>query len=169
MSFGSDPTAVSSFIATFKNACNLNRVLELNAVWCLQSYVESQARSLLLIRLTGISMAVHFRLPERLRTHGNVVSSLLQTYATDEVIAKAYSDVVDFGQSSAITEKINSRMLWSKALRCQTVFSDRRLEPLFIEGLLHGTLAHTLQFFSFNFGSRYSTVNQSAQALGDSV
>lgn len=107
-------------------------------------------------------MTVDSKRSEMLRTYGDVVNFLLQKYATDEVIAEAYNDVVNFRQSSATTKKTYSRMLWDKALRCGTVFSDRRLKSLSIDGLLPGTRAQTLHFLSLDPRSYYHKVVRQA-------
>lgn len=114
-------------------------------------------------------MAVDFKRSEMLRTHRYVVSFLLQTYATDEAIAEAGIHVVNFRQTSAMTEETYSRMLLDKALRCGIVFSGRRLKSLFILGLLSETWAQTRQFLSFTPRLDYHTVARQTQALGDNV
>ena len=40
-----------------------------------------------------------------------------------------------------MTEEVYSNQLWDKALRCGTVFSDRQLKSLLVEGLLPATCA----------------------------
>lgn len=56
-------------------------------------------------------MSVDSKQSKMLRSYGDVVNFLLPAYATDEVIAEAYNDVVIFRQSSAMAEAIYSRML----------------------------------------------------------
>lgn len=88
-----------------RTLCNLSRVLEFVAIERFQFYVKSQTESLLLIQLTVSSMAVDFKRSELLRTYGDVVSFPLRTYATDELIAKAYNDVAGFCQSLQARER----------------------------------------------------------------
>ena len=64
-----------------------------------------------------------------------MVHFLFRTDATDEVISEAVGDETSFRQSSNMTEDVCRNHLWDKALRCRTVFSDRWLKSLFIEGL----------------------------------
>lgn len=60
-------------------------------------------------------------------------------------------------------------MLWDKALRCGTVFSDRRLKSLFTNGLLPAARVQTRQFLSLSFRSDYHMVVRQAQAVDDSI
>lgn len=81
-----------------------------------------------------------------------------RAYATDEVAAKAYSEVISFRQSFTFTEQTRFPMQWLKADRCQNLFPDRRLSSLFIDGRLPGTLAHHHQFPLVIHSSDYRTL-----------
>lgn len=125
---GSDSIGTLSFSAKNKDARDHNGLLESIAVCCFQCYVKRQAELSLGSQLTGSAMAKDFKRSKMLLTYKNVVSFLLQTYATDEVIAQAYSDVFNFRPSSAMIEETCSWMLWDAALRCRTLLSNRRLK-----------------------------------------
>lgn len=71
-------------------------------------YMEEQAESLLLTRLTKSSMTVDPKRSEMLGTYGDMVNFLLRTYAMNEIIAKAYNDPANFRQSSAMTAETYS-------------------------------------------------------------
>lgn len=73
-------------------------------------------------------MVIDSKRSEILRTCRDVVSFLLQTYATDDVMAKACNNVVNFRQSSAMTEETYFRMLGEKALRCGAVYTKQTAE-----------------------------------------
>ena len=75
-------------------------------------------------------MAVDAEQRELLETNSEVVNFPLCMYATDEVISEAVGHVTSFRQSSNVTEEVYINHLWDKALRCGTVFSDRRLKSL---------------------------------------
>lgn len=60
-------------------------------------------------------------------------------------------------------------MPWGKDLRCETVFSNRNLKYLFVDGLLPRTQKKTHYFLSPHPGSDYHTVLRQAQAVGDWV
>lgn len=66
-----------------------------------------------------------------MRTYGDVMNFLLRTYAMDEFITEAYNEIARSRQSFAMTQYIYFGMLWDKAFRCGTVFSDRRSKSLF--------------------------------------
>lgn len=74
---------VLSFTAEFENACTLSRDSESAAVRCFQLYVEEHAKSLLLIRLTGSSVAVDFEQSEMLCLYEDLVNLFLQTFVAD--------------------------------------------------------------------------------------
>lgn len=118
--------------------------------------LKGRADSLLLAGLTESSAAVDSKRSETLRTHREVESCLFSPYDTHEVIAEAYKNFVDFRQCSAKTEGTCYQMLWNKALRCETVFSDRGLKSVFIDELVSETRARGIRhFFSLNPRSDY--------------
>ena len=164
---GQDPIAVLGFLARFKMACDHNGISEGAAVWCFQFYLTGQAHALLQSRLHGNTMAVDAEQRELLETYPEVVNYLLRTYATDEVISEAVGDVTSFRQSSNMTEEVYSNHLWDKALRCGTVFSDRRLKSLFVEGLLPATCAQVRNYLASHPSVDYQAVARFAQAIGE--
>ena len=96
---GQDPIVVLGFLTRFKMACDHIGVSEGAAVWCFQFYLTGQAHALLQSRLHGNTMGADAEQRERLETFAEVVNLLLRTYATDEVISEAVSDVTSFCQS----------------------------------------------------------------------
>ena len=112
-------------------------------------------------------MAVDAEQRELLETYAEVVNLLLRTYATDEVISEAVGDVTSFRQSANMTEELYSNQLWDKALRCGTVFSDRRLKSLFVEGLLPATCAQVRNYLATHPGVEYQAMARYAQAIGE--
>ena len=111
-------------------------------------------------------MAVDAEQRELLESYAEVVNSLLRMCATDEVISEAVGDVTSFRQSWNMTEALYSNQLWDKALRCGTVFSDRRLRSLFVEGLLPATCAQVQNYLKTHPGVDYQAVVCYAQAIG---
>lgn len=89
ISRGSDTTAMLIFLRKLMEACNLSHFSESIAVWCFQLYAKEQVDSLLLTQRTGSSMAMDSKPSQLSRTNGDVVSFLIQTYGTDEVIVEA--------------------------------------------------------------------------------
>ena len=164
---GQDPIAVLGFLARLKMACDHNGITEGAAVWCFQFYLTGQAHALLQSHLHGNTMAVDVERRELLRAYPQVVNFLLRTYATDEVISEAVGDVTSFRQSSNMTEEVYSNHLWDMALRCGTVFSDRRLKSLFVEGLLPATSAQVRNYLATHSYVDYQSVALYAQAIGE--
>lgn len=64
---GTDLIAVLSFLAKLGDVSSLSRVPDFTEVWGLQSYVEGQAESILLNRLTESLMAVNSKRPRKLQ------------------------------------------------------------------------------------------------------
>lgn len=144
--------AVFSFLANVKDAGSRSGVLESTHVWCVQFYVEWHTESPLLARLQAGSMAVDFQRSKVLWTYRNVVSFLLRAFATDEFIefTADYSNDFSPGKDSIVTEETYSRVLWAKVLRCGTVFFDRRMKPLSINGPLQEPCEKNPQLFSLS-------------------
>ena len=130
-------------------------------------YLTRQAHALLQSRVHGNTMAVDAEQRELLETDAEIVSFLLRTYATDEVISEAVGDVTSFRQISNMTEEVYSNQLWDKALRCGTVFSDRRLRSPFVEGLLPATCAQVRNYLATHPGVDYQAVARYVQAIGE--
>ena len=64
-----------------------------------------------------------------------------------------------------MTEEVYSNQLWDKALRCGSIFSDRRLKSRFVEGLLPATCAQVRNYFATHPGVDYQAVARYAQAI----
>lgn len=109
---GRSSIAVLDFLKKSKIACILKRIPESIAVWFFKSYVKEPAESLGPTMITGSSVAMDSKRSKMLCTYGYVGSFSLQTYAAaDAFTAKTYFDVVDFRQSSTMTEDTYYQML----------------------------------------------------------
>lgn len=93
---GTDQIAVLSFLAKLKDACNISRLSESIALWCFQCYVGGQRETLRLTKLSGSSTAVDSGRSGMFRAYEDILNFLLETDATDLIIAEAYNDVVQF-------------------------------------------------------------------------
>ena len=133
---GDDPITVLRFLSRFRGACDQNGLHEGAALWCFQFFLTGSALARVQSRLLGESGAVDGHRDEVLSSYPEVVNYLLRTYATDEIIAEAYSEVTNYIQSTGMSEMEYGDRLWRKALRCGNVFSDDRLKSLYAEGLL---------------------------------
>ena len=93
-------------------------------------------------------MAVDEDHSEMLKSYKEVVNYVLLIYANEEVISEAYTETVSYRQSYGTTESDYSQRLWEKALRCGSVFSDRRTKAMFVEGLLPTTRAQVRNYLA---------------------
>lgn len=62
------------------------------------------------------------------------VNYLLDTYAPDDIIAEAETDMTRFTQPSNKLLTEYAKALWNKELRCDTVYDEYVLNRIFIEG-----------------------------------
>ena len=108
---GQDPIEVLGLIARFKMAFHHNGVIESAAVWDFQFYLIWKVYALLQSRLHGNTMVVLAEQRKLLESCSEVVKFLLRTYATEEVIYEAVSDVTSFHQSSNMMEEVYSNHL----------------------------------------------------------
>lgn len=107
----SKPVAVLTLLARIRDGCNLKRVTKFIGVWCFWLYVEEQEQPLLSTLITGSLMALDSKRSKTLRTYGGVGIPVLRTFATDEVIAEAYIDVINLRQRFEMTEEASSTVL----------------------------------------------------------
>ena len=84
-------------------------------MWCFQFFLTGQAYDLLHSRLAGGSKAVDTKQAELLHSYEEVVNFLVTTYLTNEVISEEYNSVMQFRQSSGMTEQEFADKLWQKS------------------------------------------------------
>ena len=66
-----------------------------------------------------------------------------------------------------MTEEVYSNQFWDKALRCGTVFSDRRLKSLFVEALAPVTCVQVRNYLETHPGMDYQSLERYAQAISE--
>lgn len=64
-----------------------------------------------------------------------VVSYILSTYATDDIIAEVDADIINYKQPKDLHAVDYSQALWTEALRRGRVYEEYRLKGTSIEGL----------------------------------
>ena len=136
------------------------------AVWAIQFYLKGQAEGFIQSKLVGSSLAVDEEDQELLTSYKEVVNCLLDKYATDEVIAEAYTDVTNIRQGSAVDDSAFGQSLWDKTARCGTVFSDRRRKQLFAEGLMDSIRSQVVHHLSNHPSMTFQSLVKFAQGLG---
>ena len=165
---GDDPITVLRFLAEYKSACDTHSVCEVVAFWAVQNYLSGQALSLVQNRMAGQTMSVDADREEMLTSYPELVNFMLETYATDDVIAEAVEDVESMRQSTGMTEQEFSNELWKRALRCGTVFSGNRLKGYFVEGLLPTMRDQVRNYAATHRRDGYQGVLRYARGLGSS-
>lgn len=111
-------------------------------------------------------MAVDVGQFEMFGTYPKVVGFVMRTYAADEVLAETRTDVITLLQDSNMTEKSHSNHLWNRALLCDSVFPDPRLNSLFVEGLFPATCTQVRVYLATHTNTDYRSVARYTQALG---
>ena len=66
-----------------------------------------------------------------------------------------------------MTKEVYRNQLWDKALRCGTVFLDRQLKSLFVEGQLSATCEQVRTYLATHPDVDFQTVASYAQAIGE--
>ena len=164
---GKDPITVLDFLARFKDSCDRNNISEAAAVWCFQYFLDGQAANVVKTRLSGRSLAVDASRADMLTSYEEVVQFLLKTYATEEAMAEAITDVENFKQSSSMDVQAYSDELWTRALRCGSVISSTRLKGYFIQGVLPAIRAGVRYYATEHPDATYEAVLSKARSLGD--
>lgn len=95
----SDPIAILGFLQRFETACDHNVVTKEAATWCFQSYLTGRTHSPVHSSITEETNTGKVHNRETVQTYAEVVPFILTTYTTDEVIADACLDVINYRQS----------------------------------------------------------------------
>lgn len=103
-----NPIWIISFLKYFKLVWDTNGVHKGVAVWQINFFMNKTASAVLYARLSADSIGKKYSqfASGKTRcfiTYPQVVSFLLQKYATDVVIAKSESDINHFAQQSSMT------------------------------------------------------------------
>lgn len=75
----------------------------------------------------------------KLKGYCQVVNYLLETYATDDVVAEDEADITNYEHPKSMSAMQYLQAMWKEALRCGQVYSDSRLKRVLIEGVHHST------------------------------
>lgn len=164
---GKDPIMVIRFLQQFKSACNQNGVHEGAAIWLFRFFLDDPVRSDVESMLEGDNNPSGATQQEMLRSYPEVVNYLLETYATDEVLAQAYYDLVSARQGYAQAEDEFAHKLKTQSIRCGNIFNDTRLKAIFVEGLLPTIRASVRHHSSTHPRVSYRELTKFAAGLGD--
>ena len=136
---GSDPVAIINFLINFRAACDAADAHEGVALWLFQFYLSGSAKSTVEKKIRERAPTEEQRRLDRrnkiVTTYIGAVQLLLETYATEDVLAEAHLDVTNFKQSDQMDEVKYAIKLSTKADRCGSVYPDRLLKDIFINGI----------------------------------
>ena len=126
--FTGDPAIqVIDFLRSFKEAADLNRVSEAAAAVLLPYFLDSRAKSGLYSRMKHITASMP-KFPA-------AVQWLLQSFATEAVIAASYQKVFTARQMVGEDEKQYATRLNQYAAEAGSVFTEDSLISAFVDGL----------------------------------
>lgn len=74
-----------------------------------------------------------------LTSHSELITQLLQTYITDDVITETPAKILQLTQPPNVTSTVYRKALWNKALSWDQFYDEYFLKGILIEGL-HGSL-----------------------------
>ena len=168
---GDEPIEVLSFLRVFKEAADHNEL------------PEAAAARLITYFLVGIAKEgyrAHLdEAPLCFPTYPYMVQYLLETYAVDDELSRAYMAVTTAKQAENEGEKAFGRRLHRLAIKAGNVVEKRDLTTIYVEGLLPfvqsglrmhlnpGMSFETVQRHAHNLGvSLRQTIQQSAQTTG---
>lgn len=132
----SDPIAVLAVFHNYKTVYASNGIHERAAMLLFLHFMEDLDKATFSYRMSPIESNTAHK-EGILTTYCSVVNYPLKTYATDDFIAGAESEITNFKQSENMSALHHSEKLWDKALRCGKVYEDARLKGAFTEALHH--------------------------------
>lgn len=110
-----DPSSVLCFLKNIKTACGSKSFHENAAMWLFPHIIGEPIKAALSNRVTDDERNRQHN--EKPTTYCQVVRYLLETYATDDVIAEAKSEITTFKQPASMTTVWYSKVFWEKTLR----------------------------------------------------
>jgi len=166
---GNDPIAILNFLKTFKDACDGSSVNEGAAMWLFQYFLTTPAKTLVTQRLkqpaTSSKQKARDRKEKKLTSYAAVVNYLLNEYASDDIIAKAHSDLSTFRLLGNMSETTFATKLQTKATRCGGVYPDSTIKTYFVDGI-HPDLRETVRnFMAQNPDKSLQSVARYAQSM----
>lgn len=117
----------------FKIACDSTSVQEGAAIWLFTHFIKERPKAALSGRVTAEKQKHQQEI--KLVTYCQAVSFLLKTYATEDVIDEAETDVTSFKPPAGMTAVRYSEALTEETLRCGMLYNKPKLSRIFIEGL----------------------------------
>lgn len=116
-----DPISIIAFLSAFKPACDTNGMHKGADMWLLHFFMKKQAAAALKLRIALLPRSCRRRKEGALTTYWEVVNYLLDTYATDDVVAKTHARMGHYTQLQKKTPAEYADLLRTKVLRCDRV------------------------------------------------
>ena len=156
---GDEPIEVLAFLRVFKEAADHNEL------------PEAAAARLITYFLTGIAKEgyrAHLdEAPLSFPTYPYMVQYLLETYAVDDELARAYMAVTTAKQAENEGERAFGRRLHRLAIKAGNVVDKRDLTTIYVEGLLQ--FVQSGLRMQLTPGMSFETVQRHAHNLGVSL
>lgn len=131
----------------FKMACDNCGIHEKATMWLFPYFMRKHATTLLIDCLSLKAKLLHFGVKEGVQTACcQVVNYLLETYATDDNIAKSDSDIDSFLKLQNMLAMEFANALWLKTPRCPRAYDKYVLKRIFVQGLLK-SITHSIWSF----------------------
>ena len=124
---GDEPIEILSFLRTFKEAADHNDVGEGAAARLLPYFLKDAAKEGYRAHMDDV--------PSGIPLYPYMVQYLLETYALDDELAKAYLTVSTAKQLEGEDERAFGRRLQRAAIRAGNVVNKRDLKTIYVEGL----------------------------------
>lgn len=129
----SDPISVVSFLSNFKSACDSNIIHEGAAILLVSYFSWKPANAALWHPLIADKKSHQQR--DRLTTYCYVVNYLFKTYGTNNFIAEAEVEILNFKEPFEMFAVQYFQALREKAIWCGMVYNKQILNTIFTEGL----------------------------------
>lgn len=123
---------ILDFLDAFSRACDSMGVHEGAAVFLFVHFMDDNPKEDLKSRVK--SMKRRKNVFSHLLSYCEIVNYLLETYADDQTISRAHTEVIRLQQLRGQNPMKFRNHIWGRALRCGCVYSQRALIYVFIEG-----------------------------------
>lgn len=127
--------SVSAFFQVFKLAGDPYGIHEGAAMWFWKELQKGPAEAAVKaqIALTSSANVYHERAS---KSYSAIVQFLLKRFVTDHNKAELNAEVRNLSQGST-TPAEYAKDRWTKTLRCQSVYDEKTVMALFVEGVIH--------------------------------
>lgn len=130
---GKDPVSFNTFPKDFNATCDACNTHEGSTLWLFKHFITGPVGAVINAPVT-LPMQTAKNQKGCLMSNSVVVNFLLKWHATDNNIAVVDEVIRQFRQG-ALSAADYARQLWTKSLRCGSVYTNNVLKGLFVEGI----------------------------------